>query len=85
MPPRVWLVLMLAAQKAVGGADQKGLRRRRVPSSGLACGLESKLAALTLVGVGGLLSPMNCVEQRLGNIRAEKAGTIIVAVQFSEA
>ena len=43
------------------------------------------LTALTLVGVGGLLSPMNCVEQRLGNIRAEKAGTIIVAVQFSEA
>lgn len=43
------------------------------------------LTALTLVSVGGLLSPMNCVEQRLGNIRAEKAGTIIVAVQFSEA
>jgi hypothetical protein len=35
-------------------------------------------------GIGGPLSPMNCVEQRLGNTRVERAGTL-VPVRFSDA
>jgi hypothetical protein len=42
------------------------------------------LMALVSAGVGGLLSPMNCVEQRLGNTRVERAGAF-VPVRFSDA
>lgn len=42
------------------------------------------LMALASAGVGGSLPPMNCVEQRLGSTRVERAGAF-VPVRFSNA